>query len=132
MTYPKMPEALRSELKAMSGDHNKIEEAFYKELEFGTSGLRGIMGPGSNRMNCFVVAKVTQGLSNYINESLKNAEELNNIPSVVISYDSRSNSKEFAQSTAEILSANGIRAYIFKEMHPVSLLSYAIRFLKCD
>ena len=132
MNYPYMTETLRSQLEAMRDDHNIIEEAFYKELEFGTSGLRGIMGPGSNRMNCFVVAKVTQGLSNYINESLKNAEELNNIPSVVISYDSRSNSKEFAQSTAEILSANGIRAYIFREMHPVSLLSYAIRFLKCD
>lgn len=132
MTYPKMPEALRSELKAMSGDHNKIEEAFYKELEFGTSGLRGIMGPGSNRMNCFVVARVTQGLSNYINKTLKNAESNKKSPSVVLSYDSRYNSREFAKITAEVLSANGITAYIFKEMLPVSLLSFAIRYLGCD
>lgn len=130
--YPYMTETLKSQLEAMSIDHNEIEEAFYKELEFGTSGLRGIMGPGSNRMNCFVVAKVTQGLSNYINKSLKNSEDPEKVSSVVISYDSRSNSKEFAQITAEVLSANGIKAYIFKEMHPVSLLSYAIRFLGCD
>lgn len=129
---PNMPESLYSELEAMSDDHNKIEEAFYKELEFGTSGLRGIMGPGSNRMNCFVVAKVTQGLSNYINKILKNAETNIKKSSVVISYDSRINSREFAQITAEVLSANNITAYIFKDILPVSLLSYAIRQLGCD
>ena len=126
-----MPENLISELRAMRGDRGKIEEAFYKDLEFGTSGLRGIMGPGSNRMNCFVVARVSQGLSDYINKTLKISES-EKIPKVLISYDSRHNSKEFAQITAKILSANGIRAYVFKELTPVSLLSYGIRHMNCD
>ncbi len=123
---------LRSQLEAMRDDHHKMEEIFYKDLEFGTSGLRGIMGPGTNRMNSFVVAKVTQGLSNYINKTLKKSEINKENYEVIISYDSRINSREFAEITAQNLSANGIKAYIFEEIMPVSLLSFAIRHLKCD
>ena len=126
-----MPRDLMEGLLTMRGDHDKIEEAFYKDLEFGTSGLRGIMGPGSNRMNSFVVARVSQGLSDYINRTLKNSEQGKN-PSVVISYDSRNNSKKFAEITAGVLSANGIKAYIFEKLTPVSVLSYAIRHMNCD
>lgn len=126
-----MPSDLMKGLMTMRDDHDMIEEAFYKDLEFGTSGLRGIMGPGSNRMNSFVVARVSQGLSDYINKTLKISEPLKK-PSVVISYDSRNNSREFAQITAGILSANGIVAYIFEKLTPVSVLSYAIRHMGCD
>ena len=126
-----MPHDLTAGLKTMRDDHEMIEEAFYKDLEFGTSGLRGIMGPGSNRMNSFVVARVSQGLSDYIHRTLKNSES-GKKPSVIISYDSRHNSENFAKITAGILSANGIKAYIFKELTPVSVLSYAIRHMSCD
>ena len=88
-------------------DEKEIEDRFYKELEFGTAGLRGIMGAGTNRMNKYTVGKATQGLANYINKT-------NNNKKVVISYDSRNNSKEFAELTALCLNANGIETYIFK------------------
>ena len=121
-----MPGELLSELLAMNDDEKLIEDAFYRELEFGTSGLRGIMGPGTNRMNQYIVAKVSTGFSNYMNKTLKDQ------PKVVISYDSRHNSELFARISGEIFSAMGIKVYIFDKMLPVSILSYAIRLLKCD
>lgn len=132
VNHEDMPADLLEELNDMKDDHKKIEEAFYKDLEFGTSGLRGIMGPGNNRMNDFVVARATQGLANYMKKTLNFANWENNMPSVVISYDSRFNSRKFATITAEVFSANGIRAYIFEEMMPVSLLSFAVRHLGCQ
>lgn len=132
VNHEDMPADLLEELNDMKDDHKKIEEAFYKDLEFGTSGLRGIMGPGNNRMNDFVVARATQGLANYMKKTLNFANWENNMPSVVISYDSRFNSRKFATITAEVFSANGIKAYIFEEMMPVSLLSFAVRHLGCQ
>lgn len=121
-----MPGELMSELMDMKDDEKLIEDAFYRELEFGTSGLRGIMGPGTNRMNQYIVAKVSTGFSNYMNKNISGQ------PKIVISYDSRHNSELFAKISGEIFSAKGIKAYIFDKMLPVSILSYAIRELKCD
>jgi len=99
-----------------------FEDAFYKNLEFGTGGLRGIMGVGTNRMNRYTVGMATQGLANYI---LAHCED--DDPKVVISYDSRNNSKEFARITADVLSANGIHVYIFDNIRPTPEMSYAVR-----
>jgi len=108
-------------LELYNGDPAGCEDAFYKNLEFGTGGLRGIMGVGTNRMNKYTVGMATQGLANYI---LKNCTgDL----SVVVSYDSRNNSKEFAKITAEVLSANGINVYIFDNIRPTPEMSYAVR-----
>lgn len=116
-------ESLMNELKSMS-DKEK-EDAFYRDLAFGTGGLRGIIGAGTNRMNIYVVAKASQGLSNYIK---KNYEK----PSIAIGYDTRINSDLFSKTAAEIFSANGIKVYIFKEPLPVPCLSYATRELGCS
>lgn len=113
---------LSKELDDMESNPDEIAEAFYKELTFGTSGIRGIIGPGTNRINHYVVARTTQGLANYLKEHYDS-------PSVVIAYDSRKLSKDFADLTAEILSGNGIRVWIFSELTPVSVLSYAIEQL---
>lgn len=115
----------REELNKLSGNEEDIYEAFYRELEFGTAGLRGIMGVGTNRMNVYVIGKVTQGLADYMNEKFEN-------PSIAISYDSRINSFEFAKKTASVMAANGIKAYIYKNLMPVSALSFAVRALSCD
>ena len=108
--------------RLMDTDPAGLEDAFYRNLEFGTGGLRGVMGVGTNRMNKYVVAMATQGLANYI---------LKNVPgdshSVCVSFDSRNNSDAFARITAEVLSANGIHVYIYDCLHPVPLLSYAVR-----
>ncbi|MBO8455803.1 MAG: phospho-sugar mutase [Bacteroidetes bacterium] len=108
--------------RLMETDPAGLEDAFYRNLEFGTGGLRGIMGVGTNRMNKYVVAMATQGLANYI---------LKNVPgdshSVCVSFDSRNNSAAFAKITAEVLSANGIHVFIYDCLHPVPLLSYAVR-----
>lgn len=108
--------------RLMDTDPAGLEDAFYRNLEFGTGGLRGVMGVGTNRMNKYVVAMATQGLANYI---------LKNVPggnySVCVSFDSRNNSAAFAKITAEVLSANGIHVYIYDCLHPVPLLSYAVR-----
>jgi phosphoglucomutase len=104
----------------------ELKEAFYKDLEFGTGGLRGIMGAGTNRMNNYTVAMATQGLSNYLKNSFPNQ----NI-SVVIAHDCRNNSKKFAQITADVFSANGIKVYMFPALRPTPLLSFALRELKC-
>jgi phosphoglucomutase len=107
-----------------AGGDNLID-AFYTDLDFGTGGLRGKMGVGTNRMNKYTLGAATQGLANYI---LENAPEN---PSVAISFDCRNGSKEFSRITADILSANGIKAYLFEDMHPTPVLSYAVRQLNC-
>ncbi|MEA4922338.1 MAG: phospho-sugar mutase [Eubacteriaceae bacterium] len=112
-------------LLMMEDKEDDIYEAFYKDLKFGTSGLRGVMMPGTNRMNVPVVRRATQGLSDYMNIYYKN-------PSAVISYDSRNNSKKYADAAAEVLAANDIKTYVFNEIMPVSALSFAIRELSCD
>ena len=114
----------KEELEKIKDDEKEIEDRFYKELEFGTAGLRGVMGAGLNRMNRYTVGKATQGLANYINNS--NCEN----KKVVISYDSRNNSKEFADIAALCLNANGIETYVFEKLSPVPELSFAVRNLK--
>ncbi len=113
------------ELLKIKDDEKEIEDRFYKELEFGTAGLRGIMGAGLNRMNKYTVGKATQGLANYIKK--KNGEERG----LAISYDSRNNSKEFSEIAALCLNANGIKAYVFDRLSPVPELSFAVRKLNC-
>ena len=113
---------MRAELADMRWDTDKIYDAFHKELSFGTSGLRGIMGAGTNRMNRYVVRKVTQGVASYIKKNYSD-------PSFVIAYDCRMNSEEFAKEAACVMAANGIPVYIFDEMAPVSLLSFAVKRL---
>lgn len=115
-----------SELQELAGDKNKIEDAFYQNLSFGTGGLRGIIGAGTNRMNVFTVAKASQGLSDYINRhSSGNSEK------IAISYDSRIKSELFAQTAAGVFSANGLEVFLFPELMPTPCLSFAVRRLKC-
>lgn len=111
-------------------DNNPDEliESFYKNLEFGTGGLRGIMGVGTNRMNTYTVAMATQGFANYIKKMFPEIKQ----PKVAIAYDCRNNSKEFAKTTADVMSANGIKVYIFNDLRPTPELSFAIRELKCQ
>jgi len=118
-------EATKQELLVIKDDEKEIEDRFYKELEFGTAGLRGVIGAGTNRMNKYTVGKATQGLANYIVE--KGVQN----KGVAISYDSRRMSKEFSLQTALILCANGIKAYLFENLRPVPELSFAVRELGC-
>ena len=118
-------EETKKELLNIQGNEKEIEDRFYKELEFGTAGLRGIIGAGTNRMNIYTVGKATQGLANYI---LKRGTQNKG---VAISYDSRHMSPEFSELTALILNANGIKAYVFDRLRPVPELSYAVRELGC-
>ena len=122
---PEFDEETKRELLAIKDDKEEIEDRFYKELEFGTAGLRGIIGAGTNRMNPYTVGKATQGLANYILE--QGTQE----KGVAISYDSRKMSKEFSMQTALILCANGITAYLFENLRPVPELSFAVRTLGC-
>lgn len=122
---PEFDEETKNELIAIKEDKNEIEDRFYKELEFGTAGLRGIIGAGTNRMNQYTVGKATQGLANYI------IEQGTQDKGVAISYDSRKMSKEFSMQTALILCANGIKAYLFENLRPVPELSFAVRNLGC-
>ncbi len=115
----------RNELISIKDNDEQIKDRFYKDLEFGTGGLRGVMGVGSNRMNRFVIKRASQGLANYLNKNKLN-------PSVAIAYDSRNHSKEFAIEAATTLAENGIRVYIYDELMPTPALSYAVRYLKCD
>ncbi|MCE5221708.1 MAG: phospho-sugar mutase [Clostridium sp.] len=117
-------EATKNELKSISDD-KEIEDRFYKDLEFGTGGLRGEIGAGSNRMNVYTVAQATQGFANYLNDSFKD-------PSVAIAYDSRNMSKEFAKAAALTLCANNIKAYLYENLRPTPMLSYTVRELKCS
>ena len=118
-------EDLIPELESVKGDHEAILDRFYKNLEFGTAGLRGVIGAGTNRMNVYTVNQATQGLADYLNESFEE-------PSVAIAYDSRIKSKEFAESAAGVLAANGIKVYIYPELVPTPMLSFAVRRLGCS
>ena len=123
-------EATKNEVREMlsNDDNSQLIDAFYKDLEFGTGGLRGIMGAGSNRMNIYTVGAATQGLSNYL---LKEFEDLDQIK-VVIGHDCRNNSRKFAEISADIFSANGIKVYLFEDLRPTPEVSYAIRKLGCQ
>lgn len=120
----------QAEVKRMLQNEDKTEliEAFYKDLEFGTGGLRGIMGVGSNRMNIYTVGAATQGLSNYLNANFKDLKQI----SVVVGHDCRNNSRLFAEISADIFSANGIKVYLFEDMRPTPEMSFAIRYLGCQ
>ncbi len=118
-------EDTKQELRAVQNDEKEIEDRFYKDLEFGTGGLRGVIGAGTNRMNIYTVRKATQGLANYI---LKQGGEKR---SVAIAYDSRRMSPEFADTAALCLAANGIKAYVFESLRPTPELSFALRTLHC-
>ena len=120
-------EQTKAELKAIENDENEIKERFYKDLEFGTGGLRGIIGAGTNRMNIYTVGKATQGLADYILENNHNGAQMG----VAIAYDSRNMSPEFARKTGLTLCANGIKAYVFESLRPTPELSFAVRHLGC-
>ncbi|MBQ3414130.1 MAG: phospho-sugar mutase [Clostridia bacterium] len=122
---PEFDEETKKELLEIKGNEKEIEDRFYQELEFGTAGLRGVIGAGTNRMNKYTVGKATQGLANYI------VEQGVQDKGVAISYDSRKMSKEFSKLTALILNANGIKTYLFENLRPVPELSYAVRELGC-
>lgn len=122
---PYFDDETKKELKAISQDENEIKERFYTELAFGTAGLRGIIGAGTNRMNIYTVRKTTQGLANYI------AKVNGQARGVAIAYDSRRMSPEFANEAALCLNANGIKAYVFESLRPTPELSYAVRKLNC-
>lgn len=119
--------ATKAELRSISDDKNEIEERFYKDLEFGTGGLRGILGAGTNRLNIYTVRKATQGLANFINANVKEVHLLK----VAIAYDSRRMSPEFSDEAALVLAANGIKGYVFDSLRPTPMLSYAVRELGC-
>ena len=118
-------EETKKELLSIT-DEKEIEDRFYKNLKFGTGGLRGIMGAGANRMNKYTVSKATQGLADYLNF------EFDGDKSVAIAYDSRNNSRAFAEVCAQVLAGNRIKAYLFKDIEPTPVLSFAVRYLKCS
>ena len=117
-------EELKNELLSLAGQEDKISDAFYRDLEFGTGGLRGILGAGTNRMNVYTVAKATQGLADYVLKHFKEGER-----SVAISYDSRIHSDLFAERAAQVFAANGIKVYLYKTLMPTPCLSFAVRRL---
>lgn len=117
-------EETKNELKSIS-DEKEIEDRFYQDLDFGTGGLRGVIGAGSNRMNIYTVAQSTQGFANYLNDNFKD-------PSVAIAYDSRNMSKEFAKAAALNLCANNIKVYLYESLRPTPVLSFTVRELKCN
>lgn len=123
-------EATRAEVKQMleAEDHTQLIESFYKDLEFGTGGLRGIMGAGTNRMNIYTVGAATQGLANYLKEAFPDLPQI----SVAVGHDVRNNSRKFAEIVANIFSANGIKVYLFDSFRPTPELSFAIRHLGCQ
>ena len=123
-------EETRAEVKRLLDDPDPtaLIEAFYRDLEFGTGGLRGIMGAGSNRMNIYTVGAATQGFANYLKEAFADLPEI----SVVVGHDVRNNSRKFAEIVADIFSANGIKVYLFDSFRPTPELSYAIRKLGCQ
>ncbi len=116
---------LVEELASISGKDDEILDRFYKNLEFGTGGLRGVIGAGTNRMNVYTVAQATQGLADYLNEAFEE-------PSVAIAYDSRIKSDKFAECAAGVLAANGVKVYIYPELMPTPMLSFAVRRLHCS
>jgi len=120
-------EATKEELRSIAGDEKEIEERFYRNLEFGTGGLRGIMAAGTNRMNVYTVRRATQGLMNYLLKMDPKAAE----KGIAIAYDSRHNSDVFARETAAVANGNGVKAYVFESLRPTPMLSFAIRELGC-
>ncbi|EEX18138.1 phospho-sugar mutase [Prevotella veroralis] len=127
---PAFDEETRSAVESMIKNEDKTDliESFYKDLEFGTGGLRGIMGAGSNRMNIYTVGMATQGFANYLKRNFKNKEQI----SVVVCHDCRNNSRLFAETVANIFSANGIKVYLFDDLRPTPECSFAIRYLKAQ
>lgn len=124
----KVSDSEKVELEAIKNNEEEIKERFYTSLEFGTAGLRGVIGLGLNRMNTYIVGQATQGLANQMKKTNPERKDL----SVTIAYDSRHMSREFAEEAARVLAANGIKAYIFYELKPVPLLSFSVRFKKAD
>lgn len=118
-------EDIVKELDNIKGDEDAIKERFYKNLEFGTGGLRGVIGAGTSRLNIYTIRKATQGLADYVKENFEN-------PSVAVSFDSRIKSDTFAKTACEVLAGNGIKAYIYTELMPTPCLSFAVRTLKCS
>ena len=116
---------LQTELKSIEGDDDAILDRFYRNLEFGTGGLRGVIGAGAYRLNVYTIRRATQGLADYVNQAFKDA-------AVAVSYDSRIKSDVFAKETAAVLAANGIKVYIYTELMPTPCLSWAVRELKCQ
>ena len=127
---PGYDEETRAEVQRMldADDKTELIESFYRDLEFGTGGLRGIMGAGTNRMNIYTVGAATQGLANYLKEAFKDLPEI----SVAVGHDVRNNSRKFAEIVANIFSANGIKVYLFDSFRPTPELSYAIRYFGCQ
>ncbi len=123
--YKLEDEDLANELKIINGKEEEISDRFYRDLEFGTGGLRGVIGAGTNRMNIYTVAKASQGYSNYL-------KKCKDSPVVAIAYDSRIKSDVFARKAAEVYAANGIKVYIYPELMPTPALSFAVRYLKCS
>jgi phosphoglucomutase len=117
-------EEIKDELRNIK-DEKEIEDRFYKDLEFGTGGLRGVIGAGSNRMNIYTVSKATQGFANYLNENFNN-------PAVAIAFDSRNMSEEFAKAAALTLNASGVKVYLYESLRPTPVLSFAVRYLNCQ
>ena len=126
LKYGRENQELIEELLEMKAQEEKIQDAFYKNLEFGTGGLRGILGAGTNRMNVYTVAKASQGLADYVNEKFSEEQR-----SIALSYDSRIHSKDFAETAAQVFAANGIQVYIYDELMPTPCLSFAVRELGC-
>ncbi len=116
---------IKNELEAIKDDKDAISEAFYKDLEFGTGGLRGIIGAGTNRLNVYTIGKASQGLAAYVKSITESGK-------IAIAYDSRIKSDLFARTAAEVFAANGIKVYIYKELMPTPMLSFAVRYLGCD
>lgn len=116
---------LQTELKSIEGDEDAIQDRFYRDLEFGTGGLRGVIGAGAYRLNIYTIRRATQGLADYVNGAFENG-------SVAIAYDSRIKSDVFAKEAASVLAANGIKVYIYSELMPTPMLSWAVRYLKCN
>ena len=115
---------LIEELESIKGDDEAINDRFYRDLEFGTGGLRGVIGAGSYRLNIYTIRRATQGLADYVNDAFENA-------AVAIAYDSRIKSDVFAKEAARVLAGNGIKAYIYSELMPTPMLSWAVRALNC-
>lgn len=125
LDFPLEDPALKEELLGINGKEEEIFDRFYQELAFGTAGLRGVLGAGTNRMNIYTVRKATQGMADYLNEKYPAA-------SIAISYDSRINSRLFAEETARVMAANGVTAYLYDQLMPTPALSFAVRDLKCQ
>ena len=127
-TKPPFDQETQNALIELKKNPKKLEDAFYKNLEFGTGGMRGIMGVGTNRINKYTLGKSTQGLSDYLKKYFPNKKEIK----VVIAYDCRINSKSLSRQVAEVFSANGIQVYLFSELRPTPELSFAVKHLNAQ